>query len=127
MSNEGQYYEVIDPYIQEAAVSLSVIKHLLAEKKSWHSCYDYKGALIDYNVSFFNTYIRGRNCSEPLHQASKKLHDAIARVKEEAGLSGLNIMEELTKTMNLFKRANVEYYKCLSVLHKLKLKMLNIF
>jgi hypothetical protein len=134
-NKEDLYYKFIDPYLKEAEKALGIIEYMIAEKKTWDfyagnvisPYYKYKEALLNYNTAYFNAYAKGKLSSASLTFASKNLYDSIVRIKEEAGLSELNVSREFKKTTDLFQRANVAYYKWLSLGKKLKIKVLSVF
>ena len=109
-----QYMAFIEPYMKEAEETLVTVKHCMENSES-HECRHYFSYLKRYNVAYFNNYAMpdGFNAAN-LEIAEKNLAEQIELLKKAFKLKDLNTEQELSKTKDLFARANHAFYKALS-------------
>lgn len=137
LMGRNEYYEFVEPYIQEAEKTLKVLSYCKENFESlnvdgvadW-----YMSCLANYTYAFFHDYVRSRsrffafflnasvqkkNIKNHFKEMTKNLLDVIERIKKQTHLKDLDTQEEFEKTTKLFQDLAKNYYDTLSTKRKL--------
>lgn len=115
LMKEGKYKSFIEPYLQEAEVTLRCLQYCQKNNGS-DVCVRYMHCLQNYNASYFINMIRNSFYTKCFFdRCNEQLRECIEAIKEEGNLEDLDIDQELKKTFLLIHKANEAYYKKLGL------------
>jgi hypothetical protein len=118
LMDEKRYNQLIEPYLQEASRELKIVHYCL--NSDTELAKEYANLLVLYSAAAFrqmalNERYKG---SHPASLLKNRLKDTIKEYQNTVDPT-LNAQKEFDATIDLFKRANEDYYKKLGMITKL--------
>ena len=121
LMKKDPYERFIEPYIQDAEKKL-VIPQYGSKNPNAQGIQFYFGCLVAYNCAYFNYYAKPNAFREArLEYCGEELLTAIRNIQEKEKLGDVDVQVEYNKTIELFQKANIAYYKKLGLGAKAKI------